>query len=234
MEIIVASCLKYADAWGPFMGLFRKFWPDCRYRISISTDFGPPTFEGYEYKVLQMGADLGWSNNLYHNLNRIEADEVLLMQEDHFLNDKVDSDIVARALDILHEHGDVKCVRLMPCPGPDGPDWYYDDAFGEISIDAPYRVSCQAAIWQKDALQRILRTTHDAASFEIDGTIFRPEGKYLSVKRQFPFPMSYYVTAISRGLWEPDAVAHCIKNSVPIDTSKRGLRVVQGNEGQTT
>lgn len=87
MEIVVASCRAYADAWGPFLKLFRKFWPNCCYHVKLATDIGGPEWEGDQ---IQVGGDLGWSSNLLHGLSFIKEELVLLMQEDFFLNGPVD------------------------------------------------------------------------------------------------------------------------------------------------
>jgi len=226
MEVVIASCHKYADAWGPFRGLMQKFWPDRPYNAVLVTDQTGPEWKG-EFR--QTGADLGWSANLRHGLDLLDSEFVLLMQEDFFFSDTVDTPLVRRALKVIQGDSDINCIRLMPCPGPDGED--YNEDFGRITIGAPYRVSYQAAIWRKSALDRILHYTRGPASFEIEGTIMRPEGEYLSVHRKLPFPFSYLVSAITRGEWERDAIIHCMKNLVPIDPSKRPVRSVQGLEG---
>jgi hypothetical protein len=216
MEIVVASCRAYSDAWEPFQALFRKFWKDCPYHVTLVTDFADERWRG---RFLQAGTDLGWSRNLIHGLSLVQSEHVLLMMEDFFLNDKVDNQIIWQALKTFQTDGKVQCIRLMPCPGPDGED--YNEYFGRITIGAPYRVSCQTAIWRKSSLERLLRLTNDAWSFEIDGTNMRTEGDFLSVYRKQPFPFSYYNSAINRGKWNPGALEFCRNNGVSVDTSRR-------------
>jgi hypothetical protein len=113
----------------------------------------------------------------------------------------------------------------MPCPGPDFPI-EDDPETGEIAPGAPYRVSCQAAIWKVVLLRKILDRTMGASSFELQGTrVARsyPE-RFLSVKRERqPWPFPYLVSGITRGLWNPDALELFRRLEIPVDLSLRAV-----------
>lgn len=226
MDIVVASCGTYSDAWAPFVHLFRKFWPDCPYRLCLVTDRLAEPWPGDI--AVEIGADMGWGPNLVAGIRKLGSPQhVLLMQEDFFLNAPVRTDVIARALKVMQEGWTNACFRLYPCPGPDVPleDWY-----GLIRHDAPYRVSCQAAIWSRPELEVLLRDMSTAANFEIDGTRRCQKRcrclKFYSVLRgeSNQWPMQYYCSAISRGEWEPDAVAFARTQGAVVDTNRRAVR----------
>lgn len=219
MDIVVASCVKYSDAWGPFVALFRRFWPSCPYRLILLTDGLDRQWNGD--RVINLGADQWWSKNLEIGLSGLHSDHVLLMQEDFFLSGPVDEAFIHARMHLLQQDPAIVCFRLMPCPGS---DISLDNDFGAIAQDAPYRVSCQAAIWRREFLCWLLSQTRDCADFELNGTKLTrdlPE-TFLSVCRdRIPWPLPYLVSAISRGVWNPDAIALCQKFKIPIDLSKR-------------
>lgn len=223
MQIVVASCGKYSDAWGPFVDLFHKFWPECSYPLNLITDYQTAPWKGD--KAIELGQDLGWGNNLIAGFRKLENPQyVFLFQEDFFISNFVDTDKVKMALCEMRMNPNIACFRFYPCPGPDFPltNW-----FGLITQKAPYRVSCQAAIWRRQELELLLRDCNTAADFEIMGTQKSQNRcaciKYYSVNRDDPakWPLQYYCSAITRGAWNPDAVAYVKAQGIAIDTTKR-------------
>ena len=164
---------------------------------------------------------MGWSRNLYTGLAALHSDIVLFMQEDFFICGPVDEAYIIKAIRQMQQHSDISCFRLMPCPGPDKD---IDADHGQIAQDAPYRVSCQAALWRREDLMGICQRTTSPGSFEIEGTRLASDLRtvFLSVRRdRNPWPLPYLVSAVSRGLWNPDAITLCNKLKIPIDTENR-------------
>lgn len=209
------------------MGLFRKFWPDCPYRLCLITDRLSASWSGDA--AVEVGSDLGWGANLMVGMAKLGYPRhVLLMQEDFFLSAPVKTDEIKRALSIMLESGNNACFRLYPCPGPDVP---LDRGYGLIGHNAAYRVSCQAAIWHRPELEVLAHDARTAAEFELVGTPRSTKRcgclRYFSVLRDpdpSNWPMHYYCSAISRGEWEPDAVAFARAQGVPVDTGRRPVR----------
>lgn len=224
MIILVPTCKAYSDAWVPFQALRKKFWPDCKYPVYIVTDELPQSGLPVGSYVV-MDKDYGWCWNLRQSIIKYEREEfVLVLQEDFFFNAAVDNRLVDSALEVLKQDPRAAMVRLMPCPGPNRP---FNDDFGIIDYETPYRVSCQATIWRKEPLIRILNqmpTNGTAAHFEIEGSKVKLANwnfyaAYVKHRDRF----SYFVSAISRGQWNPQAVQFCKDNDIPIDTSRRPI-----------
>lgn len=208
MKIAVASCIAYADCWEPFLKLFQKFWPQCPYEVLFITDKDSP--------------GRAWCT-VVSDYAKSQSEPILLLQEDFLLNAPVNAELVEHALNEL-QNRQAAMVRLYPCPGSD--EDYGDPYFGRICKGTRYRVSCQASIWEPSALYAIASRCMTPAEFEITGSLLSNalEPEFLAFKREVqPWPISYYCSAISRGLWEPAALEFCRQHGINVNTSMRGI-----------
>jgi len=220
--IVMATCAKFQEAWDPFFILFRKFWPDCPYKVYMSTDRGGRN----DVEVLKQldNMDRGWSSNLLSSLERMKEDRVILFLEDFFLTGKVDTDSVRRLVRHVHDQG-LGCLRMFPCPGPSAP-WPHCESLGFIRRGDDYRVSTQVAVWDRRTLAALLREGETAWQFELEGSrrSDRSIMPFVSIKRVSeeiaggPVP---YEIGILRGKWRRKVVDIMKANGVPVS----GLRM---------
>jgi hypothetical protein len=146
------------------------------------------------------------------------------MQEDFFLNAPVREELIDEALWKLDATG-AGMIRLYPCPGADT-DYDGDPRWGIVWPGSDYRISCQASIWEPAYLGRITGLCKKPNDFEINGTKISAQLSQLvlAFKREVkPWPMEYLCSAISRGLWNPDAIELCNRLNIPIDLSMRAI-----------
>lgn len=217
------SCWKYRDAWNPFLQLLDLFWPEHPAPIVIVSDeFGSFDFKSRHHPLFYSHSG-NWCSIL-ESYARTKTSPILVMQEDFFLTRPVVDEIVEHGLQLLEANG-AGCVRLYPSPV--GTVDIGDAYFAEIPRGTPYRISCQAAIWDPDYLARIARvssrTTGEAGDFENMGTPasdLEPE-PILSLAREFQRPLDYLSSAITRGRWEPTAIELCAKHGIELDLSLR-------------
>lgn len=226
VAIVVPTTTHYSDCWGPFQALFRKFWADCPYPVYMVTDYKSDPWD--LGKSIVISEDRGWCKNLVRGLNQIPEDLIILLQEDFFLNYPTDQAFVEQAVDIMKTEN-AACFRLYPCPGPDQGSKYKDT--GLVSPGRSYRVSCQAAIWNKEELYEIAGdpSINSPRDFEILGTDLvnreHQNCQYYSVKREpNQWPLQYYCTAICRGTWDIGAVAFVKSLGIPIDDTRRAMQ----------
>jgi hypothetical protein len=210
VRIEVITCDAYSDAWKPFFALFHRFWPDCPYPVKLRSD----------------NKEDKWCSVVLRCAT--EAKEpILMMMEDFFINEPVQPELIAHALDLLQTRN-AGLVRLYPAN--DEVQEIGDPYFAAVPRGQRYRVSCQASIWDPEYLREIARrslsTTAEAGDFE---NIGGPEGdllpqEVLTFKREIrPWPMEYFFTAINRGLWNPDALKMCAELGIPVDRSMRAV-----------
>ncbi len=222
MRVVVASCYKYRDAWKPFVALFRKFFDERP--ITLLTDEVP------EWLSLDLTApdviieeEQGTWCQMLAKFAAKTNEPILLFQEDFFLNQKVNHDVIQHAMDCLEYQIGVSCVRLYPCPGGDMPS--IDPYFAPVNFNHQYRISCQAAIWKPSYLSAVADYADGGPwDFELIGSPYSRTliGDVLAFKRELkPWPVEYICSAISRGQWNPDAKKLCDREGIEVDWSMR-------------
>lgn len=210
--VIMVTCRKFEQAWDPFFYLFQRYWPDCPYKVYMISDTG--TYPDVD--SLEIGVDLGFSDNLIVALNKIPERYVIYFQEDYFFNAPFNSEKIRKFVRYLKGYS-VSCIRLAPCPGPIA-RWDHNSSLGVIQPGEPYRISTQTAIWNKSFLLSILKHGESGGSFEIDGSqrVNSCPALILSVWRG-ETPTPYYITGIVKGVWQEDALALLRKEGIPTD-----------------
>lgn len=161
VAIIVSSCDFFKECWGPFIYSVKKYWGDCRYPMYIlSNNNSIETPEGISF--VKVGEDKKFSSNLKVALKQVDADYVIYLQEDYWLNKLVDSKAIDEHLQYCVEN-DVDYLRL-------GVPFMYDhqinDRYNEHSLKSLYALCLQAAIWKKDTLLQLLLDGNSGWDFE--------------------------------------------------------------------
>jgi hypothetical protein len=214
--IIVSSCDAYADAWEPFFTLFFRYWPDFPFRIILISN--GLEFKDARVETYKIEKDLGWSGNLIEVMKNISEDYVIFLQEDYFLKNKVDNKKIFAALKLMAENN-AAYFRLYPCPGPDLP-FTGNSEVGLISLNAAYRNSTQAAIWDRKIFLSLLKSGETGWDFETKGGIERSKEisrPFLSFKKPV---IDYLCTAIVKGKYIRAAVKLCKKEEIKLNFNK--------------
>lgn len=90
MKIVVISCDKNQDLFGPFYHCMEKYWPD-HSEIIYSTESVVNPF----YKTISFNYDLEhWTDRVRETVKEIDDDYILFMVDDVFIRDRVDNDRV--------------------------------------------------------------------------------------------------------------------------------------------
>ena len=213
--IVISSCDAYSDLWRPFFTLMQRQWADCPFPIILGSNH--LVFEDPSVKTICVGDEKNWSNSTLIQLEQIKTTYVLMLLDDFFIEQNVDNESVMAALDFA-QRCEAHLVRLHTNPPPDRPTTH--SAFGEITLNAPYRVSTQAAIWQRTSLIALLKKGESIWSFEIEGTqrsrtIFE-NGFYGSWQS-----IITYSHVVERGKWMPRAIKKYENMAIGCDFSAR-------------
>ena len=83
-----------------------------------------------------------------------------------------------------------------------------------MPLDSDGRTRCQVTLWKRSALQSILREGETAWNFEARGSARTQEMQILSYASRENTPIRYLMSAISRGLWMPEAIELCRSQAV--------------------
>lgn len=215
IAILVPSCDPYQDLWAPFFQLFRRHWPDCPYKIYVGSGSVPCTEPGTTPVLI--GDDVDWSTSTRKMLEAIPEDYVLIVLEDFFFFHRVDSHHIDKLFQSLVAL-DGAYLRLRPFPPPDVRLVRHPD-IGEIDLNAPYRASAQAAIWNRQSFIELLRDGESVWVFE-----------HLGARRSDSFTKGFYSTwepalhfyaGVVQGKWIPYGIALCREQGVVVDLEAR-------------
>ena len=217
--VVVSSCDKYQDLWTPFFTLFFRYWPDCPYPIYlISNDLEYPDSR---VNAIKIGEDRDWSSSMLAAMALIPHSYVVLLLEDYLLQQPVETSRIVELAQYMKDK-EAGCMRLFPCPGPDvlcedNPE------VGEINKGSDYRLSLQAAIWDKQVLVGLVRKGESPWHLEINGSRRTDEldDPFLSVTRESSRPLPYFCTAVYRGRWLREAVELCEREGIAVDLKAR-------------
>jgi hypothetical protein len=225
LSVLVASCDAYADLWRPFFTLFRRYWPDCPYPVYLGSNFA--SHPDPELKHVHIGEDRDWALGFRAMLEAMPTDRVLVLLEDYLLTAPADTARIKRLAGHMRER-DAGCLRLVPVPGAPSPDSSSPEV-GELPRGMSYRVSLQAAVWDRATLLELVTPGESPWQLEHQGSgrsdvLPQP---FLSVVQGAAWPLPYFATAVVRGVWLRDAVALCRSEGVPVDLAARPVGIAR-------
>lgn len=195
--VLIVSCDRYKDLWGPCITLLRRFWSNCPYPVYLLSNTEAADFPNVSSIIT--GSDISWSDNLLFALKNIKEEYVLLYIEDLFLIENVNSHKVESLIQrCMTERWNY--LRLNPTP--EG-DCRVDDMVSSISPGSVYRSSVVFSVWKKDVLMNLLRKGESAWDFEEIGTPRTDEidGFYASNHTLLPS-----CNTVIKGVWEIEAL----------------------------
>lgn len=162
IAILVISCDKYSDLWEPCVKIFNKNWPDCPYDKYIASNTKEFNFQGFAN--ILMGEDKSWSYGLKSVLKKLEEkyEYVFTLLEDYYFIDKIDNEYMTKMFDsfVLAE-GNFLSLFKLPSQLK-----HYNEYFGELENNIPYRQSCVFTLWKIQTLKEILKDDENAWEFE--------------------------------------------------------------------
>lgn len=232
MAVLVNSSDGFQDCWFPFFRLLETHWPGCRFPLYLNIEAGHyehPTLpvRCLNHPPLASGEKVPWSDRLLASLAAIPEHYVLYLQEDYFLDAPVDEVRLEECLHAVATLG-LGCVHLTPYGSHGG------DHRAELPylVDVPrlshYRLSTQAAIWDKAVLMSYVRPDETVWETEILGTLrswSRPAPVRAVDATQVPGGtiMSYTGTGIIRGKWHPEMEPLFARHGLDVDFGRRGF-----------
>jgi|SRR5215831_18803636 len=213
VAIVVSSCDAFFDVWRPFVFFFKKYWSDCPFPIFLIVN--NLKVQSRLLTPIAVGPDRSWADNMEIALNQVTQPYVLYFQEDYFLNGPVRSEQLASDFAYAIERNAVSfCFygrsKLEENFTP------LNDRFGVVPTDSDGRTRLQVTLWRKDVLQSALRSGETAWNMEARASPRTRDHLALSYMGRENVPIPYLMSAISRRLWTPAAIALCQKENIRI------------------
>lgn len=211
-RVVCVTCDKYLWAARPFAYLFDQYWPGQEALIAGFSipDFDlPPSVRFHQIDPVNYPPEK-WSNGMIKLLNDLPNDDIItILLEDYWLIRDVDVRFMALAEAFMRENPNILKIDLttdrLHARGDarDALDFWslvsYDIIITPSEI--PYRMSLQAAMWNRSLLLKLLTPDKSPWQFEIE--INPPEEMLVLGTRQWPIR---YCNAIYKGKLDEKAL----------------------------
>ena len=235
-SILVNTCDKFEDCWNPFFKLFKKYWPNYNGTIYLNSEYKDYSYEGLNIvalKVCEKQQDankITWSECLKRALESIDSDIILYMQEDYFIKGKVEYKLVEKYSNLIRETPNIHCIHLTDQSLISTREICNYEGLKVAQMNQRYRISCQAALWNKNVLSSYIRTYENAWQFEEFGSkrgaimkhnFYVVDNNWVKLNEFEIIP--YLFTGIVQGRWYEEVIDLFKNNEIIIDYSKRGF-----------
>lgn len=237
--VFVNTTDKFEDCWLPFFKLFSIYWPDFKGTIYLNTEYKEFTYGQLNIISVKNCERFGskpetWSECLEAGVRFVENEVLLYMQEDYFFHDYVENDTINHFA-LTMRNSDIDCIHLTDqhSSGPFQSSPF--EKLWRLSKYAHHKISCQAALWKKDALVQFIRSYENPWQFELYGTLraqlsdpnfYTVNRDIYGIKKREVIP--YIFTGVIQGKWYVKVVDLFSKHSIEIDYSIRGFISEQG------
>ena len=214
--VLVCSCDKYEDVLRPFSTLWRKYWADSPFEMVLVTESMPDDKLCFDRVVTNPVGEI-WCKMLVKALMEVETPYVMLLCNDYYLTEQVDTSRILKRLDDIKRLG-ANSLRLIPNPTPKkagASKVQGEDDLYRYRPQSAYCVACQTGFWRRDYLLRLAQKQQSAWEFERYGSfdaITAEKPILVTGTKEFPF-----VDAVHKGYWETFGLEAC--RNADIDTS---------------
>lgn len=208
--ILVNSCDKYRDILDTFFELLHRFWPDLPFEIALTTETLNYTNKYFKIKNIHpTKKECTWTERITEALNEIQTNYILLMLDDLFLYDYVQTNKVLDNLKALQENKNIVNFTYWPILNDTEESIY--PGFKKRQKGAKYKVAAIIGLWnKKQFLKYVEGYKENIWEFEPNATN-RSNTLYLNdefyISKDFPkqvFPYNFAKYGLFSGKWLKD------------------------------
>lgn len=220
-SVLILSCDKYTDLWGPFFLQFWRNWPDCPYPVYLGSNTTAYK-KDKRIKTILSGKDIDWSASFKKILAQIPEIYIFVWMEDALITSKIETESFEETFNFMKTSG---AVHIYHRPNLQPERWIKKGKYGVYEKGMPYRISA-VGFWKKDYLASLLLNGENSWGFEVFGSYRTSfdEGFYCLDKQLFEF-----IHLVEKGKWLPAGIDYCKQNKVPINISARP-KIVAGKK----
>lgn len=162
MKILVASCDNHVDTFLPFHECLERFYPTHPPVVYSTETVTNPYYQtiSKNYPIQQ------WTRRIRETLEDLKNEyEILFMVDDCFIRKQVDLGRIVEARKLLHIYPDIACINFEKAYDTQN-DVIYGISFLNRRPGAPWRVSIQCGLWNREHLMDVLSEDMDPWSVE--------------------------------------------------------------------
>ncbi|NCB42998.1 MAG: hypothetical protein EOM59_10315 [Clostridia bacterium] len=223
LTIIVSSPDSYRDVFKNFLSFFKLNWPDCPYRLILTTN-SDLNIDGNIETILN-NSDCNWCKRVLNAVQHTTSPYILTFVDDDYISAPVDTGAVKELVSIMAETSIQYCKR--PIKRPKQP-LYNKDIYHlhSISHKEPYGLTLGTGFWHRDFLVKQL------GDGSLDGWAL--ENKWL--KETLYLPNGYFdgcvvddrdllniVHCVSKGQWILKSLKKMKRLGYEVDIGKREI-----------
>lgn len=162
--ILVSSCYSYRDVLYNFEYFFMKNWKDCPFKIILNID---EPIENLSLPYDEVVISKHKENLIRMRDVKIDTPYVILLQDDHFIFDKVDTKAILECINYAEEY---QCGNLRLIQDPKT-DVVFDlqKKLLEYIPGKAYRISARGGLWKTEYLQKFIFKYKDFWEMEQHG-----------------------------------------------------------------
>lgn len=217
MKVLVCSCDKNYDLFEPFYHCIEKYWKE-HPEIIYATE----TIRNPYYKTISINETLDrWTKRIRKTLNLIDDNEILLMIDDIFIREPVDTKRIDYARANLK--GNIACFNFEKVFNQDDQESGLN-GWKIRKKGSPYELSLMCGLWDKEKLLKVLENDSDPWTVE-----YNQDTKgfdYLINSDDYIIDWGYktfnYVGVV-KGKWSREIIPFFEKEGIKVDYEKRGF-----------
>lgn len=217
MVILVCSCDKDIDLFEPFKHCIEKYWSN-HPKIIYATE----TIKNPYYETISKNYPLEkWTKRIRETLKEIPDNEILLMIDDIFIRDKVDTDRIEYAR--KHLKGNIACFNFEKVFNMEDKESGLD-GFKIRKKGSEYELSLFCGLWNKEKLIDILE--EDSDPWQVEYKQNTKGYDYLINSGDYIINWGYKTfkpVGVVKGKWARECKEFLDKEGFNIDYSKRGF-----------
>ena len=217
MKILRLSCDKNEDTFEPFHHCMEKYWNN-HPQVIYATE----TIENPYYETISHNEPLErWTKRIRQTLNDIDDNEILIMIDDCFIREQVDTKRIEYAR--KHLKGNIAMFNFEKTFDPNDEETEIK-GFKKRQHGSPYEVSIMCGLWDKEKLLRVLE--EDCNPWEVEGKQDNKGFDFYINSGEFIINWGYETfifTGICKGKWCRNIVPFFEKEGIKIDYNKRGF-----------
>lgn len=228
--VLVSSYDRGEDLWNGFFTLYKKYWNN-NFPIVLNTESKKYSFDGLNIKtfnIFNSNSKVSWAKRLKKTLEKIDTDYIIFLLEDYWFEKEVDNTMINKSLEWIKKDNNIACFYFQPIDDDNNIDSIKYPFYQLRPKKGPYIFNCQAALWDRKKLMKLLRFHESAWDWELYGSLRSSKFPYdfytLKPDKQPPFQYHRGLGGVVHGgkwirnIVEPISEKHNIK----IDFDKRG------------